>query len=118
MNELQVFNSVEFGDVRTLKINNEPWFVAKDICQILDIKNPTMALQNLDEDERTKFNLGRQGETNIINESGLYALIIRSRKPEAKHFRKWVTSEVLPSIRQTGGYLGNAEEMEGFRLWF
>ena len=101
-NKLQIFNNVEFGEVRTLQINNEPWFVAKDVCNILDIKNPTMSLQNLDEDERTKLNLGRQGETNLINESGLYALIVRSRKAEAKKFRKWITSEVLPTIRKHG----------------
>lgn len=110
MNELQIFNNLEFGEVRILQINNESWFVAKDICNILDIKNPTMALQNLDEDERTKLNLGRQGETNLINESGLYALIVRSRKSEAKKFRKWVTSEVLPQIRQTGGYIPVSQE--------
>lgn len=104
-NKLQIFNNVEFGEVRTLQINNEPWFVAKDVCNILDIKNPTMSLQNLDEDERTKFNLGRQGETNLINESGLYALIVRSRKAEAKKFRKWITSEVLPTIRKHGAYM-------------
>lgn len=104
MNNLQVFNNNEFGSVRTLEINNEPWFVAKDVCDILDIKNPTQALQNLDVDERTILNIGRQGNTNFINESGLYTLIIRSRKSEAKKFRKWITSEVLPSIRKHGTY--------------
>ena len=104
MNNLQVFNNNEFGAVRTLEINNEPWFVAKDVCDILDIKNPTQALQNLDVDERTILNIGRQGNTNFINESGLYTLIIRSRKSEAKKFRKWITSEVLPSIRKHGTY--------------
>ena len=86
-NKLQIFNNVEFGEVRTLQINNEPWFVAKDVCNILDIKNPTMSLQNLDEDERTKFNLGRQGETNLINESGLYSLILSSKLPGTKKFK-------------------------------
>ena len=104
MNNLQVFNNNEFGAVRTLEINNEPWFVAKDVCDILDIKNPTQALQNLDADERTILNIGRQGDTNFINESGLYTLIIRSRKSEAKKFRKWITGEVLPSIRKHGTY--------------
>ena len=79
--------------------------MAKDVCDILELSNPSVALKNLDEDERTKFNLGRQGNTNLINESGLYALVVRSRKPEAKKFRKWITSEVLPSIRKHGAYM-------------
>lgn len=105
MNELKLFENEEFGKVRVLEIENEPWFVAKDICDILELSNPSVALKNLDEDERTKFNLGRQGNTNLINESGLYALVVRSRKPEAKKFRKWITSEVLPSIRKHGVYM-------------
>ena len=103
MNELKLFENEEFGKVRVLEIENEPWFV--DVCDILELSNPSVALKNLDEDERTKFNLGRQGNTNLINESGLYALIVRSRKPEAKKFRKWITSEVLPSIRKHGVYM-------------
>ena len=105
MNELKLFENEEFGKVRVLEIENEPWFVAKDICDILELSNPSVALKNLDEDERTKLNLGRQGNTNLINESGLYALVVRSRKPEAKKFRKWITSEVLPSIRKHGVYM-------------
>ena len=105
MNELKLFENEEFGKVRVLEIENEPWFVAKDVCDILELSNPSVALKNLDEDERTKFNLGRQGNTNLINESGLYALVVRSRKPEAKKFRKWITSEVLPSIRKHGVYM-------------
>ena len=105
MNELKLFENEEFGKVRVLEIENEPWFVAKDVCDILELSNPSVALKNLDEDERTKLNLGRQGNTNLINESGLYALIVRSRKPEAKKFRKWITSEVLPSIRKYGVYM-------------
>ena len=99
----QVFN---FGDyeVRTLIKEGEPWFVAKDVCDVLDIQNTTQATSRLDEDERSMFNIGRQGMTNIINESGLYSLILASRKPEAKAFKKWVTSEVLPSIRKQGKY--------------
>ncbi len=81
-----------------------PWWVAKDICDVLGIVNPTQAVQQLDDDERAMKNIGRQGETNIINESGLYTLILRSNKPAAKPFRKWVTAEVLPSIRKTGAY--------------
>lgn len=83
----------------------EPWFVAKDVCDILEISNVTMALQKLDDDERSKFNLGRQGETNIVNEAGLYVLVLGSRKPEAHEFKRWVTHEVLPSIRKHGAYM-------------
>ncbi len=108
MNNLKIFDNKEFGQVRTIQINNQPWFVAKDICEILELTNTTVAIQNLDVDEVTKFNLGGLiGETNLINESGLYALVIRSRKPTAKSFRKWITSEVLPTIRKTGGYVNN-----------
>lgn len=85
--------------------NGEPWFVAKDVCDILGHSNVSMALDRLDDDERSKFNLGRQGETNIVNEAGLYVLVLSSRKPEAHEFKRWVTHEVLPQIRKTGGYI-------------
>jgi prophage antirepressor-like protein len=111
MNELQIFNNSEFGQIRTVAIDNEPWFVAKDVCEALKHTNPTMAMQMLEEDERTKLSLGRAGETNVINESGLYTLIIKSNLPNAKKFRKWVTSEVLPSIRKNGGYIANQENL-------
>lgn len=104
-NEVEIFKNEQFGEVRVISKENEPWFVVKDVCTILDLSNPTVAIQNLDIDEVTKLNLGGQiGETNLINESGLYTLIIRSRKEEAKKFRRWVTSEVLPSIRKHGMY--------------
>jgi len=103
MKELQIFN-FENNQVRTNIINNEPWFVATDVCQILDLTNATMALNRLDEDERSKFNLGRQGEANVINEFGLYNLVLSSRKPEAKAFKRWITHEVVPAIRKTGNY--------------
>ena len=102
--ELQIFNSEEFGEIRTALVNDEPMFCLIDICKALEMSNPTMVAQRLDDDERTKLDLGRQGETNFITESGLYAVILRSDKPNAKKFRKWVTSEVLPTIRKTGGY--------------
>lgn len=105
MNNMTVFKNEEFGEVRVIEMNGEPWFVAKDVCTILEHSNPTMAIQALDEDERAKLYLGRQGEANCINESGVYTLIIRSNKPEAKRFRKWVTSEVLPSIHKHGAYM-------------
>jgi anti-repressor protein len=107
MNELQVFNNVMFGDVRIILQNNEPWFVAKDVCDCLEIKNTTDALKRLDDDERARFNLGRQGETNIVNEYGLYSLVLSSRKPEAKEFKRWITHEVLPALRKTGSYSMN-----------
>lgn len=104
MNDLQIFNNEEFGEARTAVVNDEPMFCLIDICKALEIKNATDVAKRLDEDERTRLNLGRQGETNFITESGLYAVILRSDKPNAKKFRKWVTSEVLPTIRKTGSY--------------
>lgn len=105
-NEIKIFEKEEFGKIRTIIIDGEPWFVAADVCNILGIQNPTDTLKKQLEDfERARFNLGRQGEANIISESGFYSLVLRSRKPVAKPFRIWVTSEVLPSIRKTGGYL-------------
>lgn len=104
--DLEIFN-YEDKQVRTVNKNNDVWFIAKDICDILNIKNTTQAINRLDEDERAMFNIGRQGITNIVNESGLYNLIIRSDKPNAKEFKRWVTHEVLPSIRKTGGYIAN-----------
>lgn len=91
--------------------DGEPWFVAKDVCDILGHSNVSMALDRLDDDERSKFNLGRQGNTNIVNEAGLYSLVLGSRKPEAHEFKRWVTHEVLPSIRKHGGYLAGQEQM-------
>lgn len=105
MNELKVFNNREFGEVRTVEINGEPWFVANDICYALDLTNTTMAMSRLDEDERTKFNLGRQGEANVVNEFGLYNLVLASRKPEAKQFKRWITHDVIPTIRRHGAYM-------------
>lgn len=94
----------EGNQLRIIDEKGELWFVAKDVCEILDIKNPTDALKRLDEDERARFNLGRQGNTNVVNEFGLYNLVLGSRKPEAKKFKRWVTHEVIPSIRKTGKY--------------
>lgn len=105
MNELQIFNNEEFGSVRTITNDNETMFCLSDICKALEIKNATDVAKRLEEDEVTRFNLGSQsGETNFVTESGLYAVILRSDKPNAKKFRKWITSEVLPSIRKTGTY--------------
>ncbi|AHV96116.1 phage antirepressor [Paenibacillus sabinae] len=103
MNQLQQF-MYGHKEVRSTLIDGQPWFIAKDVCDVLGLTNPTMAIQTLDEDERAKFNLGRQGETNIVNEPGLYSLILGSRKQEAKQFKRWITHEVIPSIRRTGTY--------------
>ena len=107
MQELEIFKNEEFGEIRVTAIDGEPWFVAKDVCDILGISNPTMAIEGLENFERAKFNLGRQGEANIISESGFYTLVLRSRKPVAKPFRIWVTNKILPTIRKTGGYVNN-----------
>lgn len=103
MNGLQVFR-YEGKQVRTVEKDGETWWVLKDVCEVLQIKNPTDVWKRLDEDERARFNLGRQGEGTIINESGLYHVILRSDKPQAKPFRRWVTKEVLPEIRRKGSY--------------
>ena len=105
MNNLQLFKSEQFGTVRTVNKDGEPWFVAADVCKALDHTNVSMALDRLDDDEKAKFNLGLSGgETNVVNEPGLYTLILGSRKPEAKAFKRWITHEVLPAIRKTGMY--------------
>lgn len=104
MNQLQQLFNYQGSNVRVVMKNNEPWFAAKDVCDVLGITNPTDAVKRLDEDERTRFNLGRQGETNFVNEPGLYGLVLGSRKPEAKEFKRWIKHDVLPSIRQTGSY--------------
>lgn len=103
-NGIKVFENPIFGQIRMAMVDDEPMFCLIDVCRALEMSNPTMVAQRLDEDERTKLDLGRAGETNFITESGLYAVIVRSDKPNAKKFRKWVTSEVLPSIRKHGAY--------------
>lgn len=112
MNELQIFHYGS-NDLRTLQRDGEPWFVLKDVCQVLDLGSPHKVAERLDEDERNQIpvtdSLGRLQDTTIISESGLYAVILRSDKPEAKPFRKWVTSQVLPSIRKHGRYIAGQE---------
>lgn len=102
--EVEVFNfSQEKTPIRVQLINGEPWFIAKDVCEVLGHSNHKMAVKILDEDEKgvsSVYSLGGNQQTTIISESGLYSLIFQSRKPEAKKFRKWVTGEVLPSIRR------------------
>ena len=108
--ELKLFQNDDFGTIRTVILDGEPWFVAADVCKILEHSNPTIAMNGLEDFEKTKLNLGLQGgNTNIISESGFYTLVLRSRKSIAKPFRIWVTSEVLPSIRKTGRYIAPSE---------
>ncbi|WP_426578912.1 phage antirepressor (plasmid) [Bacillus altitudinis] len=107
MNDLQQIFNYQDQEVRTVIQDGQPWFVAKDVCEILGIKNATQAVSKLDIDERSMLNIGRQGNTNIVNEPGLYTLILGSRKPEAKQFKRWITHEVIPTIRKTGGYVAN-----------
>lgn len=117
MNELHIYNNEEFGDIRTVTIDNEPMFCLSDVCKALEIKNATDVAKRLDADEVTRFNLGgKSGDANFINESGLYAVILRSDKPNAKRFRKWVTSEVLPAIRKTGSYQKPMSPVEMMRI--
>lgn len=106
MNELQVFRNEEFGEVRTVSREDGPWFVAADVCRVLEHSNVSVALDRVDEDEKAKLNLGLPGgETNCVSESGLYELIMGSRKPQAKAFKRWVKHDVLPSIRKHGAYM-------------
>lgn len=115
MNELKIFENSEFGEIRTAVVNGEPVFCLADVCRALELSNSRVVADRLDEDERCKLDLPRQGETWFVTESGLYAVILRSDKSNAKKFRKWVTSEVLPSIRKTGAYsrpLTTAEQIK------
>lgn len=107
MNELQIFK-YENNDVRTVEINGEPWFVLKDVCGVLGVNNSRMVADRLDDDEKGVSQidtLGGKQSMIVINEPGLYNIILRSDKPEAKPFRKWVTAEVLPTIRRHGAYM-------------
>ena len=100
----EIFSKENLGSVRTIFENDIPWFCLPDVCKILGLSNPSKAVKSLDQDERANFKLGRQGNTNFISESGLYTLIMRSRKPEAKIFKQWITKEVIPTIRKHGYY--------------
>ena len=114
MGELMIFNSPEFGQIRSVEIDGEPWLVGKDVAVALGYQNSSKALADHVDDEdklnnETLSSLGQRGGW-LINESGLYSLILSSKLPGAKKFKRWVTSEVLPSIRKTGGYLPAAAE--------
>ena len=116
MNEITVFNNDEFGSIRTVTIENEPWLVGKDVAEVLGYTNPSKALaDHVDTEDKlnneTLLSLGQRGGW-LINESGLYSLIMSSKLPTAKKFKRWVTSEVLPSIRKTGSYSKPMSELE------
>lgn len=107
MNDMKIFESPEFGQVRTTVIAGEPWFVAADVCRALELSNSRMAISRLDDDEKgvsSTDTLGGKQEMQIVNEPGLYSLVLGSRKPEAKAFKRWITHDVIPAIRKTGGY--------------
>lgn len=116
MNEITVFNNDEFGSIRTLIIENEPWFVGKDVAEVLGYQNGSRDInRHVDDEDKlcTKIEYaGQKREVTIINESGLYSLILSSKLPNAKKFKRWVTSEVLPSIRKTGSYSKPMSELE------
>lgn len=109
MNELQIFKNSDFGEIRTLEIDNEPWFVGKDVANILGYKNGNRDInRHVDEDDRRYYRIGTPSgkqDSTIINESGLYSLIFSSKMEKAKQFKRWVTSEVLPTIRKHGAYM-------------
>ena len=121
-NEVQIFENAEFGKVRTVVVKDEPYFVGKDVAEILGYKDTVNALKaHVDEEDKTGWQIttpsrGTQTAT-IINESGLYSLILSSKLPAAKKFKRWVTSEVLPSIRKTGSYTAKPDDaMQSKRL--
>lgn len=109
---IKIFENEKFGQIRTITKDGEPWFVLADVCRALEIRNSRMVAGRLDRDELMSVKLtsgGQRREMTVINESGLYAVIIRSDKPQAQSFRKWLTSEVIPTIRRTGGYVSNED---------
>ncbi len=120
MNALRIFENEEFGEVRVLEKDNEPWFIGKDVADILGYSNPRDAIHKHVEFEDKGVakcdTLGGSQELTVINESGLYSLILSSKLPGAKKFKHWVTSEVLPSIRRNGGYIANQENLSDSEL--
>ena len=122
MNNLQIFKNDSFGEVRTLIIDNEPWFVGKDVAEILGYERPDNAIRNhIDDEDKLMHQISASGQNRnmfVINESGLYSLILSSKLPKAKEFKRWVTSEVLPAIRKTGGYTVPKSPMELLELEF
>lgn len=119
MNNLQIFNSPDFGQIRTIQKNGEPWFVGKDVASVLQYRDTSDALKkHVDKEDKVLLKAGETPTLKssnfgmyIINESGLYSLILSSKMPKAKEFKRWVTSEVIPAIRKTGGYIAGSENM-------
>ena len=120
MNEIKVFNNAEFGKIRTLNRDGEPWFVGKDVAMALGYKDSVNALKShVSEEDKSGWRIATQygeREAVIINESGLYSLILSSKLDSAKRFKRWVTAEVLPSIRKSGGYIAGQDEMSDTEL--
>ena len=117
MNELKIFENAEFGQVRTITINNEPWFVAKDISDKLGYAQTSNMMKRIDaEDSKSSILDDMNMKSLLINESGLYSAILGSKLPSAKRFKRWITCEVLPSIRKTGGYIAGQEQMTDAEL--
>ena len=119
MNDVKIFRKNEFGAVRAVTLAGEPWFVAADVCRALGLGNSSDVIKRLDEDERTLVSIEGASNglpMNAVNEPGLYALILGSRKPEAKAFKRWITHEVIPEIRKTGGYIAGQETMDDDQL--
>ena len=110
MNELKIFENEQFGQIRAIEKGGEPWFVAADVCRALELEDVNKAISRLDDDEGARIeiphpqNPEKRMTVNAVNEPGLYSLVLGSRKPKAKAFKRWITHEVLPSIRKTGGY--------------
>ena len=115
MNNIKIFNSPDFGQIRTIQQNGEPWFVGKDVAKILGYERADNAIRNhVDDEDKLMHQISASGQNRemyIINESGLYSLILSSKMPKAKEFKRWVTSEVIPAIRKTGGYIAGSENM-------
>lgn len=115
MNEIQIFNNPQFGEVRAVTIDNEPWFVGKDVAERLGYKNPQEAIRNhVDSEDKGVSEIltpGGKQQAPIINESGLYSLVLSSKLPTAKAFKRWITSEVIPSIRKNGGYINGQDQL-------
>lgn len=121
MNELTVFSNTEFGEIRTMMIDGEPWFVGRDVAIALGYAKPEGAVRNNVEKDDTQIkgvmdSLGRMQDTIIINESGLYDLIFGSHLPEAKKFKRWITSEVLPTLRKTGSYSITEQKQDSYMI--
>lgn len=123
-NKLQIFENGQFGQIRVVEHNGAPWFVVADVCKALDVGNPSQAIARLEDDEKMNTLISNEGiqrgnpNMTVVNESGLYALIFGSRKPEAKVFKRWVTHEVLPTIRRTGGYVQQDREEQFIERYF